>query len=43
MSIENPVFLSQGPFQRLRELQATLSSGGIAAEIVVPPGANTNA
>ena len=38
-----PVFISQGPFSRLRELQGVLRKASISADIVAPPGANTNA
>lgn len=41
--IEDPIFLSQGPFSRLRELQGLLSDADIPAEIVQPPGCNANA
>jgi len=43
MNLEEPVFLSQGPFNRLRELQSILAKADIPAEIVGPPGCNTNA
>jgi len=43
MEIEDPVAISQGPFVRLRELQGLLSTEGIAAEIVQPPGPDANA
>ena len=43
MDIENPIIVSQGPFSRLKELQTVLSGADIQAEIVAPPGANTNA
>jgi len=38
-----PVFLSQGPFGRLRELQSMLAKSDIPAEIVQPPGCDANA
>ncbi len=43
MEMENPVVVSQGAFPRLREMQGLLSSRGIPAEIVAPPGADANA
>jgi len=32
-----------GSFRRLRELQRTLATGGVGAEIVEPPGTRANA
>jgi len=43
MEPEEPVVIYQGAFARLREIQGLLSSSGIAAEIVQPPGTNANA
>lgn len=43
MESEQPVFLLQGAFQRLRELQAILAKSEIPTQIVQPPGGNANA
>lgn len=38
MNLDEPVFLSQGPLGRLRELQTLLARIDIPADIVAPPG-----
>jgi len=43
VSADEPVFLSQGPLGRLREIQALLAGADIPAEIVAPPGGAGNA
>ena len=42
MDLVEPVFVAQGAFGRMRELQKLLSRHSIDAEIIEPPGAKPN-
>ena len=42
MNLVDPVFISQGSYDRLRELKGLLGRASIEAEIVLPPGCNPN-
>lgn len=42
-SFQNPVFVAQGGFDRMREVARVLARYGIDSEVVAPPkGTNTN-
>jgi hypothetical protein len=44
VSFENPIFVAEGGFPRLREIGRILARVGIPSEVVAPPGAcSTNA
>ena len=38
MELENPVFIAQGGFPRMKELSRMLLASDIPSEIVEPPG-----
>ncbi len=42
MALPDPVFIAEGGFQRLRELQRLLDAQAIEADIVGPPDRNLN-